>query len=88
MQGRDTTPVTSVIGPLGARLTLADLPPATTRWFPRRKAEVVAAIEGGLLTADEACERYSLTTDELASWCTAVARGGLKGLRVTKTRCF
>lgn len=38
---------------------LADLPPlGTRRWVPRRKAEVVAAMERGVLTADEACERY------------------------------
>ena len=40
-----------VIGPTGARLTLSDLPPANTqRWVIRRKAEVVAAVKGGLLT--------------------------------------
>ena len=37
-------------------LTLADLPPASTRrWVIRRKAEVVAAVRGGLLSLDEAC---------------------------------
>ena len=40
-----------VIGPLGEPLTLNSLPPAdTTRWVVRRKAEVVAAVSGGLLT--------------------------------------
>ncbi len=40
-----------VIGPLGEPLTLASLPPPeTTRWVVRRKAEVVAAVNGGLLT--------------------------------------
>ena len=42
-----------VIGPLGEPLTLESLPPAsTTRWVVRRKAEVVAAVAGGLLTVD------------------------------------
>ena len=38
-----------VIGPDGSPLTIADLPPVTTRrWVIRRKAEVVAAVrEGG-----------------------------------------
>ena len=40
-----------VMGPDGNPLTLDDLPPAgTTRWVIRRKAEVVAAVRGGLLT--------------------------------------
>ena len=40
-----------VIGPLGEPLTLDSLPsPATTRWVVRRKAEVVAAVSGGLLS--------------------------------------
>ena len=38
-----------VIGPLGEPLTLESLPaPSTTRWVVRRKAEVVAAVAGGL----------------------------------------
>ena len=42
-----------VIGPLGESLTLDTLPPpSTTRWVVRRKAEVVAAVNGGLLTVD------------------------------------
>jgi hypothetical protein len=58
-----------VIGPLGEPLTLDSLsPPSTTRWVVRRKAEVVAAVNGGLLTVDEVCERYSLTLEEFAGW--------------------
>jgi len=53
-----------VIGPEGTPLTLADLPkPDTVRWVIRRKAEVVAAVRGGLLTLDGACERYGLSND-------------------------
>ena len=51
-----------VIGPLGEPLSIADLPPPDTkRWVVRRKAEVVAAVNGGLLTIDEVLERYGLT---------------------------
>ena len=58
-----------VIGPLGESLTLDTLPPpSTTRWVVRRKAEVVAAVNGGLLTVDEACERYRLSLEEFVSW--------------------
>ena len=44
---------------------MSDLPATDTpRWSPRRKAEVVAAVRGGLLTLDEARIRYTLTEEE------------------------
>ena len=71
-----------VIGPLGEPLTIDSLPPpSTTRWVVRRKAEVVAAVNGGLLTVDEACQRYTLSLEEFASWQRAVDRSGMPGLR-------
>lgn len=73
-----------VIGPDGRSLTLNDLPkPDTARWVTRRKAEVVAAVQGGLLSLDEACERYRLSLEEFLSWQHAIARHGLVGLRAT-----
>ena len=60
-----------VIGPDGSPLTIADLPaPGTKRWVIRRKAEVVAAVRGGLLSLEEACGRYTLTVEEFLSWST------------------
>ena len=78
-----------VIGPLGEPLTLESLPPTnTTRWVVRRKAEVVAAVNGGLLTVDEVCGRYSLTVEEFASWQRAIDRSGMPGLRVTRIQHY
>ena len=78
-----------VIGPLGEPLTIADLPsPNTKRWVIRRKAEVVAAVNGGLLTIDEVLERYNLTVEEFASWQRAVDRSGMQGLRVTRIQHY
>ena len=78
-----------VVGPLGEPLTLESLPaPGTTRWVVRRKAEVVAAVNGGLLTVDEASARYSLTLEEFASWQRAVDRSGMPGLRVTRIQHY
>ncbi len=78
-----------VIGPLGEPLTIADLPPVSTRrWVVRRKAEVVSAVNGGLLTIDEACERYDLTLEEFAGWQRAVDRSGMPGLRVTRIQHY
>jgi carotenoid cleavage dioxygenase-like enzyme len=62
-------PVSYVIGPQGTILTTADLPPAAAgRWTDRRKAEIVIALRGGLLTLEEASDRYALTVEELATW--------------------
>lgn len=77
----------SVIGPQGEPLTLASLPPSsTTRWVARRKAEVVAAVKGGLLTIDEAAKRYDLSEEEFKSWQRALDRFGVAGLRVCHVR--
>ncbi len=78
-----------VVGPLGEPLTLDSLPPpGTTRWVVRRKAEVVAAVNGGLLTFEEVCARYDLTMEEFASWKRAVERSGMPGLRVTRIQHY
>ncbi len=78
-----------VIGPLGEPLTLESLPPPeTTRWVIRRKGEVVAAVNGGLLSIDEVCARYGLTVEEFAGWQRAVDRSGLQGLRVTRIQVY
>lgn len=89
-QGSKISPKTRyVIGPDGSPLTLADLPPKDIkRWVIRRKAEVVAAVRGGLLTLDEACERYKLTVDEFLSWQKRVDAHGLKGLRATRVQDY
>jgi len=79
----------TVIGPLGEPLTLKTLPPPDTkRWVARRKAEVVAAVSGGLLTLDEGCERYGLTIEEYSSWERAVDRSGMQGLRSTRIQHY
>jgi len=84
---RETLGEKYVIGPFGLRLTLADLPPADTqRWVIRRKAEVVAAVRGGLLSLEEACERYSLSASEFLGWQASLERDGLQGLRMTRTK--
>ncbi len=78
-----------VIGPDGAPLTLADLPPPNTRrWVIRRKAQVVLAIRGGLLSLDEACRRYDLSVEEFLSWQRAIDKHGLPGLRTTRLQLY
>lgn len=78
-----------VVGPDGSPLSIADLPPEhTTRWVIRRKAEVVAAVRGGLLSLEEACARYRLTVEEFVSWQRAIDRHGLSGLRATRVQDY
>ncbi len=78
-----------VIGPYGNILTTANLPPPDTRrWVIRRKAEVVCAVRGGLLSIEEACRRYRLTLEEFLAWQALVDRYGLAGLRATRIQHY
>ena len=78
-----------VIGPHGSVLTIADLPPPdTVRWVIRRKAEVVCAVRGGLLSIEEACRCYRLTLEEFLSWQASVDQHGLAGLRTTRIQHY
>lgn len=78
--------VNYVVGPDGYKLTLADLPsPDTTRWVSRRKAEIVAAVRGGLLSLAEACDRYEMTVEEFVAWQEAMDANGIAGLRATRS---
>ena len=43
---------------------------------------MVAAVRGGLLSLEEACQRYTLTVDEFLSWQMSIDQHGLAGLRV------
>ena len=73
----------------GPPLTLADLPsPNTKRWVIRRKAEVVSAVRGGLLSLESACDRYKLTDEEYASWERAIDKHGMQGLRATRVQQY
>jgi uncharacterized protein DUF1153 len=79
-----------VMGPNGSPLTMADLPPpgTTKRWVVGRKAQVVAAVRGGLLSLDEACSSYTLTVDEFLSWQSSIDQHGLAGLRATRVQQY
>lgn len=79
----------SVPGPDKKPMTLADLPPAgISRWVTRRKAQIVAAVAGGLLTRNAACDRYNLTDEEFDAWENLYSRHGAKGLRTTQLQQY
>ena len=71
-----------IAGPDGSALGAADLPPKNLkRWVARRKADIVAAVEGGLLTEAEARARYNISREEFSAWLSAYESDGVAGLR-------
>ena len=85
MGGPPLNTVVSVRGPNGELITINDLPtPDTKRWVMRRKAEVVAAVRGGMMSQEDACERYRISIDEFRRWQQLIDNGGLLALRATR----
>jgi hypothetical protein len=81
--------VTVIPGPNGAPLSLRNLPSSkTTRWVSQRKAEVVAAVHGGLLSMEEACLKCGLTREEFFAWERAFERLGVAGLKATAVQKY
>jgi hypothetical protein len=68
---------------------LASLPPPNTRrWVIRRKAAVVSAVRAGVLSLEEACQRYHLSVEEFLSWQRLIDRHGMRGLRATRLQDY
>jgi hypothetical protein len=83
------TSAPTVIGPAGRPLSKDDLPPPNTkRWVIRRKAEVVAGVRNGLISLEEACQRYKLSVEEFLSWQRLIERHGVPGLRATRLQHY
>ena len=79
----------TVIGPAGEPLTIDDLPPPETRrWVIRRKAEVVAGVRNGLISLEDACNRYKLSVEEFLSWQRLIDQHGMRGLRSTRLQQY
>ena len=78
-----------IIDSYGQPLTGGTLPAAdTVRWVPRRKAQVVCAVREGLISGQEACDRYGISNEELFSWEKLLGDHGPKALRVTRTQRY
>ncbi len=79
----------SVKLPDGTFLTRADLPPRDTkRWVASRKAAVVNAVQFGLLSVDQAKDRYALSEEELQEWLQAASCHGLDALKTTRLQKY
>ncbi|MCX7565340.1 DUF1153 domain-containing protein [Sulfitobacter sp. F26169L] len=73
----------------GSVMTYADLPPAATRrWVASRKAAVVRGVVYGLISKDDALERYSLSDDEFIEWVRAVSNHGESALKATMVQKY
>ena len=62
--------------------------PNTRRWTAPRKAAVLEALHSGRLIVEEACQRYSLSVEELDAWERQFERHGLYGLYATRTQLY
>jgi len=75
--------------PDGQVLSRADLPPETTRrWVVSRKIAVVRGVLYGLITQEEAMDKYGLSDEEFASWVKAVADHGEEALKATTVQKY
>ena len=75
--------------PDGKVMSREDLPADTTRrWVASRKAAVVRGVNYGLISKDEALERYSLSEEEFTHWVQAVAKHGENALKATCAQVY
>ena len=79
----------SVRLPDGTVMTRADLPePTTRRWVASRKAAVVRGVQFGLISEEDALQRYGLSEEEFQSWCAAVSQYGEGALKTTSIQKY
>jgi hypothetical protein len=68
---------------------LDELPaPGITRWVIRRKAQVVQAVQAGVLSVEEVCKRYSVSVEEFEAWQRSFRQHGVYGLRTTRSQIY
>lgn len=67
---------------------LKNLPAANGRYTPKRKAAIVAAVNGGAISQADACKRYDISTEEYGYWIKALEKSGKAGLRVTYLQAY
>jgi hypothetical protein len=61
------------------------LPPFdTVRWVASRKTMVLTVIDAGSLSIEEACLRYRLSIEEIASWSRLTKLHGSDGLKISR----
>ena len=61
---------------------------ATRRWTIRRKAALLEAVRSGMLSLENASQRYALSLEELRTWERDFDRYGVYGLRATRLQIY
>jgi hypothetical protein len=82
-------PAASAPSPSSVESDLSNTLPApeTRHWAAHHKAAVVAAVDSGAISLEDASKRYRLTEEEFWSWKEAIKKHGVAGLRtVTRER--
>ncbi|MEM7711133.1 MAG: DUF1153 domain-containing protein [Pseudomonadota bacterium] len=75
--------------PDGSQMTAADLPPrGTTRWVARRKEAVVRGVQSGLISLEDAIDRYDLSEEEFDGWQASMSAHGTNGLKTTLIQVY
>lgn len=75
--------------PDGQIMSRADLPPdSTRRWVVSRKVAVVRGVLYGLISKQEAMDKYGLSEEEFTSWVKAVADHGEDALKATSVQKY
>ena len=75
--------------PDGQVMSRADLPASKTRrWVASRKAAVVRGVTYGLISKEDALERYNLSEEEFTQWVHAVAIHGENALKTTSLQRY
>lgn len=73
----------------GSVMTHADLPSAKTRrWVASRKASVVRGVAYGLISQDDALQRYQISEEEFHEWVRAVSEHGEEALKATAVQKY
>ena len=58
------------------------------RWSPRRKAEIVMAIEKGLMSTEDVLRDCELSLEEFEAWRRDFNARGIPGLRTTRLQIY
>ena len=81
--------VRAVTLPDGTIMSQADLPSVyTRRWVASRKAAVVRGVAYGLISREDALERYAISDEEFSSWVRAIAEFGEPALKATNIQKY
>ena len=81
---KNPQPLPTVRDLRGNVITPNDLPsPTTVRWTFNKKAIVVCAVRGGLVTLEHVLDRFHMTEKEFSIWEEGLKNDGSQGLKVT-----